>query len=69
MLYMMGLECQQGLWLKQVEDEMEEIYLALGSSLSRPKEHEHLSSASPLPPRPVPPLGLAAGGEKKSASP
>ena len=31
MLYMMGLECQLGLWLKQVEDEMEEIYLALGS--------------------------------------
>ena len=69
MLYMMGLECQQGLWLKQGEDEMEEIYLALGSSPSRPQEHEHLSSASSLPPRPVPPPGPTAGGEKKSASP
>ena len=69
MLYIMGLECQVGLWLKQVEEEMEEIYLALDPSPSRPQEHEHLSSASPLPPRPVPPPGPAAGGEKKSESP
>ena len=69
MLYMMGLECQKGLWLKQVEDEMEEIYLALDSSPSRPQEHDHLSSGRPLPPHPVPPPGPAAGGEKKSASP
>ena len=57
----MGRECQQGLWMKQVEEEMEEIYLALDSSPSRPQEHEHLSSGSPLPPRPVPPPGLTAG--------
>ena len=69
MLYMMGLECQLGLWLKQVEDEMEEIYLALGSSPSRPQEHEHLSSRSPLPQDPVPPHGPALEGEKRSASP
>ena len=69
MLYMTGRECQQGLWLKQVEEEMEEIYLTLDSSPSRPQEQEHLSSASALPPRPVPPPSPAAGGEKKSASP
>ena len=69
MLYMMGWEYQQGLWLKQVEEEMEEKYLALDSSPSRPQEHEHLSSRSPLPPRPIPPSGPAAGGEKRSASP
>ena len=69
MLYTMGLECQFGLWLKQVEEEMEEIYLALDSSPSRPLEHEHLSSASALPPRPVPPPGPTVGGEKKLASP
>ena len=69
MLYMMGRECQQGLWLKQVEDQMEEIYLALDSSPSRPQEHDHLSSRSPLAPHPGPPPGSAAGGEKKSASP
>ena len=69
MLYMMGRECQQGLWLKQVEEEMEEIYLALDSSPSRPQEHDHLSSGSPLPPHPVTPPGPTAGGEKKSASP
>ena len=61
MLYMTGLECLQGLWLKQVEEEMEEIYLALDSSLSRPQKHEHLSSGSPLPQDPVPPPGPAAG--------
>ena len=64
MLYMTGRECQQGLWLKQVEEVMEEIYLALDSSPSRPQELEHLSSGSPLPPP-----GPAAGGEKKSTSP
>ena len=68
-LYMMGREYQQGLWLKQVEEEMEEKYLALDSSPSRPQEHEHLSSGSPLPLRPVRPPGPAAGGEKRSASP
>ena len=66
MLYMMGREYQQGLWLKQVE---EEIYLALDSSASRPQEHEHLSSESPLAPRLVHPPSPAAGGEKRSASP
>ena len=69
MLYMMGREYQSGLWLKQVEEEMEEIYLALDSSPSRPQEHEHLSSESPLAPPPVPPPGPAARGEKRSASP
>ena len=69
MLYMIGRECLQGLWLKQVEEEMEEIYLALGSSLSRPQEYEHLSAGNPLPPRPVPPPSSAARGEKRSASP
>ena len=69
MLYMMGREYQQGLWLKQVEEKMEEIYLALESSPSRPQEHEHLSSESPLAPRSVPPPGPTAGGEKRSASP
>ena len=42
MLYMMGRECQQGLWLKQVEEEMEEIYLALASSPPIPREQDHL---------------------------
>ena len=69
MLYMTGWEYQQGLWLKQVEEEMEEIYLTLDSSPSRPQEHEHLSSRSPLPQDQVPPPGPAAGGEKRSASP
>ena len=65
MLYMTGREYQQGLWLKQVEKEMEEIYLALDSSPSQPQEHEHLSSGSPLPQDPVPPPGPAVGGEKR----
>ena len=65
MLYMMGLECQQGLWLMQVEGEMEEIYLALDSSPSLPREQDHFSSVNPLPPHPVPPPGPTAGGEKK----
>ena len=69
MLYMMGRECQQGLWLKQVEEEMEEIYLALDPSPSRPQEHDHLSSGSPLPQDPVPPPGPTTEGEKRSASP
>ena len=69
MLYMMGRECQQGLWPKHVEEEMEEIYLALDSSPSRPQEHDHLSSGSPLPPHLVPPPSPTVGGEKKSASP
>ena len=68
---MMGWECQQGLWLKEVDKEMEEINLALGSSppLPPPREQDHLSSRSPLPPHLVPPPGPTAGGEKKSASP
>ena len=69
MLYMMGRERKQGLWLKQMEEEMEEIYLALDSSPSRPQKHDHLSSGSPLPSHPVPPPGPAARLEKKSASP
>ena len=69
MLYMMGRECQQGLWLKQVEEEMEEIYLELDSSLSRAQEHDYLSSGSPQPRYPEPPPGPAAGGEKIWASP
>ena len=36
---------------------MEENDLTLDSSPSRPQEHEHLSSGSPLPPGPVPPPG------------
>ena len=50
---------------------MEEINLVLGSlpSLPPPREQDHLSSGSPLPPHPVPPPGPAAGGEKKLASP
>ena len=48
---------------------MEEIYLALDSSPSRPLEHDHLSSCSPLPLGLVPPPSLAVGGEKRSASP
>ena len=47
---------------------MEEIYLEMDSSLTRPQEHEHLFSGSPLPPRPVPPPCPATGGEKISAS-
>ena len=43
---------------------MEEIYLALDSSPSRPQEHDHLSSVSPLTQDPVPPPGPAAGEEK-----
>ena len=49
----------------EVEEEMEEINLALGSSPSLPREQDHLSSGSPLPPHPVPPPGPTAGGEKK----
>ena len=65
MLYMTGREYQQGLWLKQVEEEMEEIYLALDSSPSQPQEHEHLSSGSPLPQDPLRPPSPAVGGEKR----
>ena len=61
---MMDREYQQGLWLKQVEDEMEEIYLELDFSPSRAQKHDYLSSGSPLPPSPVPSPGPAAGGEK-----
>ena len=48
---------------------MEEIYLAVDSSPSRPLEHDQLSSGSPQPRYPEPPSGLAAGGEKIWASP
>ena len=48
---------------------MEEIYLALDPSPSLPREQDHLSSGSPLPPHPVPPPSPATGGKKKSASP
>ena len=68
-IFHMGRGCQQGLWLKQVEEKMEEIYLALDSSPYLPQEHDNLSSGSPLPPHQVPPPGPAAGGEKKLASP
>ena len=69
MLYMMGREYQQGLRLKQVKEEMEEIYLALDSSPSRPLEHEHISYGSPLSQDPVPPPCPATEGEKRSTSP
>ena len=70
-MYMMGRECQQGLWLMDVKEEMEEINLALGSSPPLPPhwEQDHLSSGSPLPPHLLPPPGLIVGEEKKSASP
>ena len=65
---MMGRECQQGLWLKEVEEEMEEIYLALGSSppLPLPREQDHVPSGDPLLPHLVPPPGPTAGGESRS---
>ena len=66
---MRGREYQLGLWLKQVEDELEEIYLELDSSPSRAQKHDYLSYESPLPPGPVPPPGPATGGEKIWASP
>ena len=66
---MMGRECQQGLWLKEVEEEMEETYRALDSSLPLPQEQDRLSFGSPLPPHSVPPPGSTAGGENKLASP
>ena len=64
-----GPGVSQGLWMKQVEEKMEEIYLALDSSPSRPQEQDHLSSGSPLPQDPVPPPGPAVGGKKRSESP
>ena len=49
---------------------MEEIYLAVDSSPSRPLEHEYpLSSGSPQPRYPEPPPGPTTGGEKIWASP
>ena len=60
----MGREYQLGLWLKQVEDEMEEIYLELDSSPSRVQKHDYLSYENPLPLYLVPPPGPAARGEK-----
>ena len=66
---MMGRECQQGLWLKDGDEEMEEINLALGSSppLSLPREQDHLPTRDHLLPHLVPPPSPAAGGEKISA--
>ena len=54
--------------MKEVEEEMEETNLALGSSLPLPQEQDHLPSGDPLLPHLVPPPSPAAGGEKKSAS-
>ena len=68
-MYMMGRECQQGLWLKDVEEEMKGINLALDSSPPLPLGQDHLHSGDPLPPHLVTPSGPTAGGEKKSASP
>ena len=66
---MKGRECQQGLWPKEVEEEMEEMNLELGSSppLPPPREQDHLTSGGPLLPHPVPPPGPTAGGGKRSA--
>ena len=68
---MMGRECRLKLGSNEVEEEMEEINLALGSSppLPPPREQDHFSSGSPLPPHLLPSPGPTAGGEKKSASP
>ena len=62
-------ECQQGLGPKEVEEEIEETNLALGSSppLALSQEQDHLPSGDPLLPHPVPPPGPAIGGEKRSA--
>ena len=43
---------------------MEEIYVAVDSSPSRPLEYDQLSSGSPQPRYPEPPSGPTAGGEK-----
>ena len=69
MLHMKGRECQQGLWPKEVEEENEEMNLALGSSqpLPPPQEQDHHPSGGPLLPHPVPPPSPAAGGKKRSA--
>ena len=48
---------------------MEEIYLAVDSSPSRPLENDQLSSGSPQPRYPEPPPGPATRGEKIWASP
>ena len=50
---------------KEVEEEMEETNLALGSSspLALPQEQDHLPSGDPLLPHLVPHHGPAAGGE------
>ena len=69
MLYMKGRQCQQGLGPKEVEEEMEEMNLALGSSqpLPPPQEQDPLPSRGPLLPHLVPPPDPAIGGEKRSA--
>ena len=66
---MKGQECLQGLGLKEVEEEIEETNMALGSSppLPPPQEQDHLPSGDPLLPHMVPPPGPATGGEKRSA--
>ena len=57
--------------MKEVEEEMEETNLALGSSppLALPQEQDHLPLGDPLLPHLVPPPGPTVGGEMKSASP
>ena len=64
---MKGQECQQGLGLKEVEEEVEEKNLALGSSPPLPQEQDHLPSGDPQLPHLVPPPGPTAGREKRSA--
>ena len=66
---MKGRQCQQGLGPKEVEEEMEEMNLELGSSppLPPPQEQNHLPLGDPLLPHMVPPPNPAAGGEKRSA--
>ena len=62
-------ECHQGLGPKEVEEDIEETNLALGSSppLALPQEQDHLPSGDPLLPHLVTPLDPTVGGEKRSA--
>ena len=69
MLCKMGQEYQLRLRMYHAEEEMEGTNVELDSSLPRAQGHDYLSCGSPLPPDPVPPPGLAAGGEKIWASP
>ena len=58
-----GQQCQQGLWEKEVDVEMEEINQELGSSspLPPPQEQDPLPSVGPLLPPLLPPPNPAAG--------